>query len=585
MKLSVSHIFPLFLLLVALCSGCRRLPQYPAELLRIDSVTNLHPDSALTQLEGMAHRMAEAEEPVRHYYQLLLVKAQDKAQHSHTSDSTILAALHYYEEGGDLRLLPEAYYYAGRVMRVMGDAPQALDYFQQALDVMEQKDFKHLTAAEESKYRHLQGVVYAQMGYLFRRQHLYDKAIEAMRQTYDLMELNHDTAVMIQSLCDIGQTYQSQALSEEAIHYYILSEELATQAHDTVRLYTAICQEAFTLARTGRYQEAASRLALCENISQTKYNSLYTYVKAYYYYGTNQRDSAFHYLSIIEQTGTSSQKAQSELWLAEYELVQSHTEKAIDRLKKYIEYSTEEHQQQNAEDIGLTNALYNYQLRERENHCLKLQHSQDRQAFIVTIASIILLLLLTLFLLYLIRQNRQKSQLQQQRLQQLYDAKAGDAAALEENARQIRLLQQQLSDSASNCDSLQQELSDLMALNRQSEMAESFDTRWRTTEECRIIDEHILQSKPLQSDDWKRIEAKIRRIHPMFMSRLRAVYDFSDIEWKISLLIRLHITPGNIGLLTSRTNAAVGNARKRLFRKVMQREGAAEDWDKFILEL
>ena len=33
-----------------------------------------------------------------------------------------------------IRLLPEACYYAGRFTRDLGDAPQALDYFHQALD-------------------------------------------------------------------------------------------------------------------------------------------------------------------------------------------------------------------------------------------------------------------------------------------------------------------------------------------------------------------------------------------------------------------------------------------------------------------
>ncbi len=69
------------------------------------------------------------------YYQLLTIKARDKAYITHTSDSLILEVLHYYEKRKDKKHLPEAYYYAGRIYRDLGDAPQALEYFFKAIDV------------------------------------------------------------------------------------------------------------------------------------------------------------------------------------------------------------------------------------------------------------------------------------------------------------------------------------------------------------------------------------------------------------------------------------------------------------------
>lgn len=80
--------------------------------------------------------MLSEPESTQMYYRLLSIKAYDKAFIPLTSDSLILPVLHYYINRNDKRHLPEAYYYAGRIYRDLGDAPQALDYFEKALDAM-----------------------------------------------------------------------------------------------------------------------------------------------------------------------------------------------------------------------------------------------------------------------------------------------------------------------------------------------------------------------------------------------------------------------------------------------------------------
>ena len=123
------------LLLVPMLLGCgpRR---YPATLRMADSLCLVSPDSAISLLARYADSLSDAPQAVRMYHRLLQIKARDKAYVRHTSDSAILSVLHYYINGGDRRLLPEAYYYAGRVYSDLGDAPQALDYFEKALESM-----------------------------------------------------------------------------------------------------------------------------------------------------------------------------------------------------------------------------------------------------------------------------------------------------------------------------------------------------------------------------------------------------------------------------------------------------------------
>ena len=130
------------------------------------------------------------------YYQLLCIKANDKAYIRHTSDSLILLVLHYYIEKRDERHLPEAYYYAGRVYRDLEDAPQALDYFEKAID-----------ALPINEGYQLKSKIYSQMGTLFLYQKTYDEALKMFKEAQKCDIALKDSANMVFNLRDIADSY------------------------------------------------------------------------------------------------------------------------------------------------------------------------------------------------------------------------------------------------------------------------------------------------------------------------------------------------------------------------------------------
>ena len=133
-------LVPYFFLCLLLCCLCAcGHGSYPAALHRADSLADACPDSARALLARWADSVAHAPERVRMYHALLTVKAADKAYVRHTSDTVIKDVVAYYEDGADPWLLPEAYYYAGRVYSDLGDAPQALDYFERAAEALPPK--------------------------------------------------------------------------------------------------------------------------------------------------------------------------------------------------------------------------------------------------------------------------------------------------------------------------------------------------------------------------------------------------------------------------------------------------------------
>ena len=197
-------------LCVLLClTACRPKP-YPSLLLAADSLASVLPDSACALLVSYAADTADEPLYVRMYYRLLCIKAKDKAYIVHTSDSAILPVVAYYEHHKRLPHLPEAYYYAGRVYSDLGDAPQALAYFQRALDVMrEDKDRVDMTVKK---------LVLSQMGTLFKRQNLYPEALDVYRQSFQCKILLQDSVGMIYSNRDIGQIYMFLEQRDSALY-------------------------------------------------------------------------------------------------------------------------------------------------------------------------------------------------------------------------------------------------------------------------------------------------------------------------------------------------------------------------------
>ena len=155
----------ILLLMLTTCCTNRR-SQHERILADIDSLTETDADSARRMLMDMSNEMEEAPEGIKAYYDLLTVKADDKAHQKHTSDSLICKVASYFEKRPKTGHLPEAFYYVGRVNVDTQNGEKALLYFQKAL----LEDSIHVTTRLKSR-------IYAQLGYIYLRNGLLEEAI------------------------------------------------------------------------------------------------------------------------------------------------------------------------------------------------------------------------------------------------------------------------------------------------------------------------------------------------------------------------------------------------------------------------
>ena len=86
-------------------------------------------------------------------------------------------------------------------------------------------------------------------------------------------------------------------------------------------------------------------------------------------------------------------------------------------------------------------------------------------------------------------------------------------------------------------------------------------------------------------DDWAEIERQVRRLHPTFRGRLYSLYAFSETEYRVCLLLKLHFTPTEIATALCKDKSTVSTIRGRLYAKVFGTKGSSKAWDEFIEQI
>lgn len=102
---------------------------------------------------------------------------------------------------------------------------------------------------------------------------------------------------------------------------------------------------------------------------------------------------------------------------------------------------------------------------------------------------------------------------------------------------------------------------------------------YRRLQECMNV------GKSLNYQDWGELTCLLNSIYTGFTEKLYSLYSMSEHELHVSLLIKMHLQPKDIALLTAHSKESIATTRSRLYSKVFGRKGSSKDWDDFILSL
>ena len=162
-------VIVLMLIMSSFFLGCQRQYLVAEKLLQAETVMNEHPDSALNLLKGIAQ--PELQTQAHHArYALLYSQALDKNYIDLTSDSLINIAVDYYKDRNDVRAKFLSYYYQGRIYTNANNLTQATLAYMEAEQLVDELGDDYAA-----------GLLYTQMGNIYRNYYDYPKALQSYR--------------------------------------------------------------------------------------------------------------------------------------------------------------------------------------------------------------------------------------------------------------------------------------------------------------------------------------------------------------------------------------------------------------------
>ena len=531
-KKSYRLLYTILLLLLFGCIGHR----YPQALLDADSLMADHSDSAVAILNQIAPEMSTASESVRRYYQLLRIEADDKTDKIDISPDSIKDLVHYYEEDGDEAMLPKAYYYAGRVYSDLNEAPISLSYFQKSLKAMEDNGTNDL---------HLQSVIYSQMGYLYLFQYIYDEAERCFRASYEIGVKTNDTISIFWGLNDLGSTCQWQNKYEECLKYYKKAKEIAAETNNMNMKANIDLSIASVLKSIKDYPKAMRYMQVpMRNINLLDSTNVFS-VMTELYDKLGEKDSFLLYLEKLDNVANIYAKEYVYKRKLELNLDKLNNNEAKNYYSMFLLYHDSINSTTRSAELQKVNSIYDLNKAEAKSAEL------EKQKLIRDL--LLLLLLFTLLALTTYLYSLRKRNL--------------------ERFKRFRILHREIQLMNKNTQSLDSDYHKRALMNIKSSAV------------YLNISEKVKFDTALKKSDWVQVEALVNENYPNFKERLLDLYNFSSHEYHLCMLIKIGMTPSQIGILTAHSNSSITQTRKRLYKKCFGQDGNGEKWDAFIRSL
>jgi len=572
-KLNISNLACLYAVFVVLMFSACDFRRMTEQLDTISKISDTNVDSACSLLKKYESEVPNWGKGDRMHYELIKMKIENKQDVVFTSDSLIKEIVDYYKDNGSPNEQMLAYYLLGRVYYHMGEAPQALQAY---YDALEKAD---TTRADCDIWG--VGVIYGQMAGIFHKQNLPNDEIWALNKYRDYTKLVRDSidyalakSFLISPYYLLGKKDTVlQIIQSSYNELRKLGDSASAVSNHPIAIF--IYTERKQLDKAAQYIrsfETESGVFDAEGNMTIKGSEQYYATKGFYELAANNTDSAEYYFRKVLKYGYSYEGYRGLMMLYRHKKNADSIayysflfEDALDSLRNKMQ----------TDAIHRMASLYNYS----RNQKIAEQESQNAHN-----AHIIILFLLTIFVLgtltvmQLYYSNKIKKQneiaklgnalasakREYQNIQyELQKLKNSDVERLiEEKERKGKELKQTIESIAS-------EGKMSAATNGLEEFAKS-----------EIVGEFVAKksfcadSKMPTKAEWKALETQFRKDMPMAYNMLASEKKLSPLELHVCILLILDFEDGIIASITESLPQTVSNAKARANKKIFNESGA-----------
>ena len=488
-----------------------------------------------------------------------------------TADSLV----DYFDSHGTPNERLMAHYLQGRVYHDIGEAPQAIDCYQQAVEQVD-------TAAEDCDFRTLMSV-YGQMSHLFSCQFLPDDEISALRMAAKMAHKNKDTLTEIIALDRLSDPY----FQKKDTNNVLLIEEKAREMylkHGYKEYAGQAILGSIRIALNRHNTSEAERLLNIYRNESGLFDSNGDLIRG----GTYYVDKGI-FLTQVGNLDSAQYYFRRAISQKKYEggyqgLLSVYEKKNLpDSIAKYARLFANANDSSflhvNQESVHRISSLYDFTRQQRIAEAKSLEAFRNRQYLAISLFLGVFISILACFYIFWQR-HRKKTEMRHIEL---------------EFQHQINMLEQAKYD----LEKLKQKEYDALLTQKQEEInewqQEVEKMRQQTNPQC-ILDSKIVETdiyqrlqfvvahpaEKMKKTDWTRLNEMINELLPHFVHRINALYHVSEEDYRICMLIRLNFSLSEICILTGLTPKLLYKRRKFMSKKFFSSDEKPELFDKRI---
>ena len=475
-----------------------------------------------------------------------------------------------------------AYYLLGRAYHDHGEAPMALECYQNAAGCAD-------TLSEDCDCSQL-ARVYAQMAQIFYEQGLYSEQLVFQQQGAKYAWKGNDTLAALMSYAQESQAYRNLNMPDSLLyiceHVSQLYRKYGYSNYSASSLFytfsTLIHHKEFNKVRKYMqiYESESGYFDSLGNIQKGR--EIYYKIKGLYFLYTNVLDSAEYYFrkELLNGKGLNNQHSAA-LGLAElYNLRQ-----LADSTAKYYKYayamSDSLYARKTTKDIERIQAMYDYTRHQEIAHQEQKKANQRTIIIWICVGIIIVICLLTYII---IRELTRKKKMVEQKYLQSQSAieqAHSDIAKLRKNEDSNRELISEKEQIIREQETIMKSL-----LQRNTNSQSLADRQLKTTAIYGKFQQLSIVGQKPTNEEWHQMEEQIFKCFPGFKDFIsKNEYQLKDKEYKTCLLIRIGFKPKMVSHMLDVDPSYISNIRAEMLQKLFNLAGNSRSFDKMLKEI
>ena len=475
-----------------------------------------------------------------------------------------------------------AHYLLGRAYNEAGEAPMALQCYQDAADCAD-------TTAKDCDYSQLSRV-YGQMAEVFYHQGLYQEQLQTTKVSVRCAWKGGDTLAALMNYEQESFAYKSLGMQDSAL--VVIEDVVSKYKQYGFSTNAAISVGAVIriLADMGEYQKAKKYMDIYESESGlfdaegnvVPKREIYYRVKGLYYLFNNILDSAEYYFRKELRDGKdfNNQNAGAKGLAELYQELHR-----ADSSAKYYQYAYAMNDSMYAKKATSTvermQAMYDYSRHQKIAHQEKEKANRRFVIICICVGFIVIIILSTYIVLRELSRKKKDAEQKYLQSQAIIEQAQHDIASLrvgEDVNKELISEKEQIIR--------EQEIIVKSLLHNDSSSQSLADKRLKDAEIYNRFVQLSIKGQQPTYEEWEQIGSKIFLCYPgfkEFLSRHEPL--INEKEYKTCLLIRIGFKPTIIGLMLGVSSSYITELRSKMLQKLFGMSGTSKMFDKLIRDI